>query len=63
MQRLCVFCGSSPGARPEYVAAAKSLARHLVTRQIGIVYGGGNTGLMGARSRLKRWRPAAKSSA
>jgi uncharacterized protein (TIGR00730 family) len=48
MQRLCVFCGSSPGARPEYVAAAKSLARHLVTRQIGIVYGGGNTGLMGA---------------
>jgi uncharacterized protein (TIGR00730 family) len=45
--RICVFCGSSPGARPSYVAAATALARHLVARNISIVYGGGQRGLMG----------------
>jgi hypothetical protein len=47
-QRICVFCGSSPGAREDYTAAAKNLAEVLVARNIGIVYGGGNTGLMAA---------------
>jgi uncharacterized protein (TIGR00730 family) len=47
-KRICVFCGSSPGARPSYVAAAKELARHLAAHKIGVVYGGGNVGLMGA---------------
>jgi hypothetical protein len=47
-RRICVFCGSSPGARPCYVAAATSLARRLVANRISIVYGGGRTGLMGA---------------
>ena len=47
-RRVCVFCGSNQGARPSYVHAATSLARHLVTRDIGIVYGGGRVGLMGA---------------
>ena len=42
-----MFCGSSPGARPEYAEAAAALARCLVTRGITIVYGGGNVGLMG----------------
>lgn len=46
-KRICVFCGSSPGARPSYAAAAISLARCLATHKIGIVYGGGNVGLMG----------------
>jgi uncharacterized protein (TIGR00730 family) len=46
-QKICVFCGSSPGARPSYAAAATSLARYLVANNIGIVYGGGNVGLMG----------------
>jgi uncharacterized protein (TIGR00730 family) len=45
--RLCVFCGSSPGHRPEYSAAARTLARALVERGIAIVYGGGSVGLMG----------------
>ena len=47
-KRICVFCGSSPGARPCYAAAATSLARHLAAQGIGIVYGGGKVGLMGA---------------
>jgi uncharacterized protein (TIGR00730 family) len=47
-KRICVFCGSSPGARPDYIGAATSLARYLAARHIGIVYGGGNVGLMGA---------------
>ena len=47
-RRICVFCGSSSGARPCYLAAAASLARQLVARGIAIVYGGGNVGLMGA---------------
>jgi len=46
--RICVFCGSSPGARPAYAAAAATLARLLAARGIGIVYGGGRVGLMGA---------------
>jgi uncharacterized protein (TIGR00730 family) len=46
-RRICVFCGSSSGSRPCYVAAAASLARHLTAQGIGIVYGGGRTGLMG----------------
>jgi uncharacterized protein (TIGR00730 family) len=46
--RLCVFCGSSPGARPEYTAAAHALGRELAARGIGLVYGGASVGLMGA---------------
>ena len=44
--RLCVFCGSSPGARPEYAEAARELGRELLRRGIGLVYGGGRVGLM-----------------
>jgi uncharacterized protein (TIGR00730 family) len=46
-KRICVFCGSSPGARPGYAEAAKSLARYLAANKITVVYGGGNVGLMG----------------
>jgi hypoxanthine phosphoribosyltransferase len=45
--RLCVFCGSSPGARPAYGEAAEELGRLLVAQGIGLVYGGGAVGLMG----------------
>jgi len=48
MKRICVFAGSSAGARPEYVAAASELGRVLATRGIGLVYGGARVGLMGA---------------
>jgi len=47
-QRICVYCGSSPGARPEYLEAAEELGRLLAERGIGLVYGGANVGLMGA---------------
>lgn len=48
MQAVCVFCGSNPGRRPEYVAGAASLARFLAGRGIRIVYGGAHVGIMGA---------------
>ncbi|MFL5564354.1 MAG: TIGR00730 family Rossman fold protein [Gemmatimonadaceae bacterium] len=48
MRRLAIFCGSNPGSRPEYVEGAKSLARLLSARGIGIVYGGSSVGLMAA---------------
>ena len=47
MKRICVFCGSNSGVRSEYSEAAAALARFLVKLGIGIVYGGGNIGLMG----------------
>jgi len=48
IRRLAVFCGSNPGARPEYVESARSLGRLLCEREIGIVYGGSSVGLMAA---------------
>ena len=46
-RRICVFCGSSIGTRPEYAAAARELAGELVARDIELVFGGGCVGLMG----------------
>ncbi len=47
MKRICVYCGSSPGSRPAYREAAEALGDELAERGIGLVYGGGNVGLMG----------------
>ena len=47
MKRICVFCGSSLGARAEYAAAARELGSFLARKGIGIVFGAGNVGLMG----------------
>jgi uncharacterized protein (TIGR00730 family) len=47
-RRVCVFCGSSPGARPIYLETAARVGRLLGERGIGVVYGGGRVGLMGA---------------
>lgn len=46
--RICVFCGSSVGANPEYLADAKLLGREMASRNWGLVYGGTSIGLMGA---------------
>jgi uncharacterized protein (TIGR00730 family) len=46
VRRVCVFCGSSPGARPAYGEATAELARVLVAEGLGLVYGGANVGLM-----------------
>lgn len=48
MRRVCVFCGSSPGKSPAYLDAARATGRALAERGIGLVYGGGSVGLMGA---------------
>ena len=47
LRRVCVFCGSSEGARPEYAEAARSVGRLLAENALTVVYGGGSVGLMG----------------
>jgi len=47
MPYICVFCGSSSGFNSEYATMAKRLGRTLVQQGFGLVYGGGNIGLMG----------------
>jgi uncharacterized protein (TIGR00730 family) len=48
IKRICVFCGSRPGSRPEYVEDAREIGRLLAERGIGLVYGGASVGMMGA---------------
>jgi uncharacterized protein (TIGR00730 family) len=48
MKRICVFCGANIGAQPKYAETARSLGTLLAERKIGLVYGGGTVGLMGA---------------
>jgi uncharacterized protein (TIGR00730 family) len=47
MQRICVYCGSSPGNNPAYAAAAEELASVLVNVGLELVYGGAHKGTMG----------------
>lgn len=47
MRRLCVFMGSSMGANPNFARLAADLGRQLARRGLGVVYGGGQVGLMG----------------
>ena len=47
MKGICVFAGSSVGARPEYRAAAEELGGALASRRVKVVFGGGQVGLMG----------------
>jgi len=47
MRRVCVFCGSYSGVRPDYAAAARAMAAALVRSGLELVYGGGRVGLMG----------------
>ena len=48
MQRVCVFCGASSGARAAYADAARAFGVAAARRGLGVVYGGGRVGLMGA---------------
>ena len=48
MKRLAVYCGSATPADPRYVELAAQVGESLAKRGIGIVYGGGRLGLMGA---------------
>ena len=47
LKSLCIYCGASTGILPVYANAARRLAAELVERDIALVYGGGNIGLMG----------------
>jgi uncharacterized protein (TIGR00730 family) len=48
---ICVYCGSSAGVEAEYTRKASALGTEIARRGYGLVYGGGNLGLMGAVSR------------
>ncbi|MBB3052825.1 hypothetical protein FHS23_003866 [Prauserella isguenensis] len=47
LRRICVFCGSSAGGDPVYTEVASAVGKLLAGRGIGLVYGGGDVGLMG----------------
>ena len=47
LNRICVFCGTNPGSRPEYGAAARQLGQLLAEEGIELVYGGASVGIMG----------------
>ncbi|KAL8931363.1 MAG: hypothetical protein Q9216_007223, partial [Gyalolechia sp. 2 TL-2023] len=49
--RICLFCGSTAGASPSHLIAARSLAKTMHQHSIQLVYGGGTTGLMGEVAR------------
>jgi len=48
LRRICVYCGSNAGNDPTHRAAAHDLGAFLARSGLGLVYGGGNVGLMGA---------------
>jgi uncharacterized protein (TIGR00730 family) len=48
VKRLAVYCGSATPENPVYIEAARAVGRSLAERRIGVVYGGGRLGLMGA---------------
>ncbi|ABS26802.1 TIGR00730 family Rossman fold protein [Anaeromyxobacter sp. Fw109-5] len=48
MNRICVFCGSATGTNTLYAETARAVGRALARRGLGLVYGGGSVGLMGA---------------
>ncbi len=47
VRSVCVFCGSSPGLRPEFAASARQVGAALAARGLDLVYGAGHVGLMG----------------
>jgi len=48
IKSICVYCASGPGNVPAFMDAAQSVGRILAENGIGLVYGGGSVGLMGA---------------
>lgn len=47
MKNICVYCGSNPGRVEAYADGARALAKALVARDLGLVYGGASVGIMG----------------
>jgi len=48
IEKVCVYCGSGPGTDPAFVEAARTFGKILANNEIGLVYGGGAVGMMGA---------------
>jgi len=48
IRTVCVYCGSSPGTDPAFMEAARRFGELLAIDGVGLVYGGGSRGLMGA---------------
>lgn len=48
IKTVCVYCGSGPGTNPRFVESAIALGKSLAESGVGLVYGGGSIGLMGA---------------
>mgnify|MGYP001044720041 FL=1 len=48
IKTVCVYCGSGPGTNPHFVEAAQAFGKTLAASGVGLVYGGGSIGLMGA---------------
>ncbi|QDM16696.1 TIGR00730 family Rossman fold protein [Tardiphaga sp. vice352] len=48
IKNVCVYCGSGPGTDPRFVESAIALGKSLAENGVGLVYGGGSIGLMGA---------------
>ena len=48
IKTVCVYCGSGPGTNPRFIEAATAFGRALAENGVGLVYGGGSIGLMGA---------------
>jgi uncharacterized protein (TIGR00730 family) len=48
IKTVCVYCGSGPGTNPRFIEAASAFGKALAENGVGLVYGGGSTGLMGA---------------
>jgi hypothetical protein len=47
IRKICVYCGSGPGADPAFVAAARAFGKILAQHKVRLIYGGGSIGLMG----------------
>jgi len=54
LRNICVYCGSGPGTDPKFIQGAGDFGRLLAENGIGLVYGGGGKGLMGALARAVR---------
>ena len=63
IRKICVYCGSGPGTDPAFVEAARAFGAILAKNGIGLVYGGGGDGMMGAAGAGRARITAARSPA
>jgi len=54
IRKICVYCGSGPGTDPAYVESARTFGAILARNRIGLVFGGGSVGMMGALANAVR---------